>query len=478
MSALPVFFSLRVLLGPVPLLGHQPAEALLVHGEALLGRHLEGEVDREAVGVVELERLRAGQHRGVLAPGLLDRDVEDRGSGAQRPGERRLFRVDDRVDASRVPAQLGELVPHHVDGHRGQLVHEAGGRGRAAAALRAGQQAQVADGAAQQPPQHVAAALVRRLHSVLDQHDRGADVVGDDAQRDVVALVPAVLLLGELGRLLQDLVGGVDLVDVVDALQDGRHPLQAHAGVDVLERERSLHVEVVLGADLRQHVLHEDQVPYLQVPVLVRLRPALDAVLGAAVVVDLRARAARARDAHVPVVVLEAAALDPGLGHADLVPPDRVGLVVAVQHGGPQLLLGEAEAAVLLRLGEQLPGPADRVFLEVVAERPVAEHLEERRVPGGLADLFDVQRADDLLHVSDPLPRRGLLAEQVGLERLHSGDHEQQRGIVGDEAGRRHDGVSARLEVRQETAGDLCRLHQWSSLLSWSWSWSLSWSER
>ena len=59
-------------------------------------------------------------------------------------------------------AQLGELLPHRVDRDLGQLVHEAGGRGGAAAALRAGQQPQVADGAAQQPPQHVAAALVAR----------------------------------------------------------------------------------------------------------------------------------------------------------------------------------------------------------------------------------------------------------------------------------------------------------------------------
>ena len=59
--------------------------------------------------------------------------------------------------------------------------------------------------------------------------------------------------------------------------------------------------------------------------------------------------------------------------------------------------------------------------------------------------------------------RRHLLAEQVGLERLHARDHEQQGGIVGHEAGRGDDGVSSRLEVRQETAGDLCRLHQRSS---------------
>ena len=45
--------------GAVALLLHERAEALLVDGHALLGGHLEGDVDREAVGVVQLERLLA-----------------------------------------------------------------------------------------------------------------------------------------------------------------------------------------------------------------------------------------------------------------------------------------------------------------------------------------------------------------------------------------------------------------------------------
>ena len=339
-------------------------------------------------------------------------------------------------------------------------MHEAGARRGPAAALAAREQPQVADRAAQQPPQHIAAALVVRQHAVLDEHHRAAHVVRDHAQRDVASVVRAVVLLGKLRRLVQDLVRGVDLVDVVHALQQRGHPLQAHAGVDVLERQRALDVEVVLLADRAQLVLHEDQVPYLEEPVLVGLGAAVPPVLGPAVVVDLRARAARSRHAHVPVVVRQAAALDAALRQADLVPPDRVRLVVAVQHGRPQLVLGEAEAAVPLGLGQQLPGERDRAFLEVVAERPVAEHLEERRVPRRLPDFFDVERPHALLHVRHPLPRRRLLAEQVRLERLHSGDHEQQRRVFGDQAGRGHDGVPLRLEVREEPAGDLSRLHR------------------
>ena len=284
-------------------------------------------------------------------------------------------------------------------------------------------------------------------------------MVGDHPQRDVGPLVDAVPLLGQLGRALEHLPHGVDLVDVVDALQQRGHPLHAHAGVDVARRQVADDVEVHLGPDRAELVLHEDQVPDLEVAVLVRLRPALAAVLGAAVVVDLRARAAGAGHAHVPVVVGQAAALDPVLGHADHVVPELGRLVVVVQDRDPEPALGEAEPAVGLRPGQQLPGERDGLLLEVVAEREVAEHLEERAVPGGLADLLDVRRPHALLAAGGAPERRRLLAEEIRLERLHAGVDQQQRGVVGDQAGRGDHGVPALLEVAKETADDLCRLH-------------------
>src|SRR5947208_942479 len=74
--------------------------------------------------------------------------------------------------------------------------------------------------------------------------------------------------------------------------------------------------------------LHEDQVPDLHIAVLVDLRAALPAVLGAAVDVDLRAGAARAGDAHRPEVVGLAAPHDPVQRQADRLVPDLDGLVV------------------------------------------------------------------------------------------------------------------------------------------------------
>jgi len=69
-------------------------------------------------------------------------------------------------------------------------------------------------------------------------------------------------------------------------------------------------------------------------------------------------------------------------------------------------------------------------FLEVVAEGEVAVHLEEGAVAAGLADLLDVAGAHTLLHAGGTLPRRRLLAQEVGLERHHAGADEQEVRVV------------------------------------------------
>jgi hypothetical protein len=47
-------------------------------------------------------------------------------------------------------------------------------------------------------------------------------------------------------------------------------------------------------------------------------------------------------------------------------------------------------SAAVRRPGEQLPGVGDRLALEVVAEAEVAQHLEERVVARGVADVLQV----------------------------------------------------------------------------------------
>jgi hypothetical protein len=102
----------------------------------------------------------------------------------------------------------------------------------------------------------------------------------------------------------------------------------------------------------------------------------------------------------------------------------------------------------------------DRLFLEVVAEREVAQHLEEGVVAGGVADIVQVvvlaAGPDALLRRGRARMRRGLGAREHVLERHHAGVDEQQGRIVlrhqrrgGD------DGVIGRAEIVQEGAADL-----------------------
>ena len=107
---------------------------------------------------------------------------------------------------------------------------------------------------------------------------------------------------------------------------------------------------------------------------------------------DLGAVAAGAGLAHLPEVVV-AQALDPVGRHPDLVEPDLLGLVVAVVHRDPQAVPVEPED-----LGQQLPGHGNGLFLEVVPEAEVAQHLEESAVVGVGAHQLYVGRAEALLN--------------------------------------------------------------------------------
>ena len=107
---------------------------------------------------------------------------------------------------------------------------------------------------------------------------------------------------------------------------------------------------------------------------------------------------------------------------------------------------------------------SDGPCLEVVAEGEVAVHLEEGAVPGGLADLFDVLGPDALLDAGRPLPRRGLLADEVRHELHHAGVDEQQVRVVERQRGARHHGVAVGLEVREKAPPDLGRAHGGCSL--------------
>ena len=73
------------------------------------------------------------------------------------------------------------------------------------------------------------------------------------------------------------------------------------------------------------------------------------------------------------------------LGEARDLLPQIEGLVVVDIDGDGQPVLRQAEF-----LGDEVPGELDGAVLEIVAEREVAEHLEEGVVARGVADIVEV----------------------------------------------------------------------------------------
>ena len=97
---------LGVGLGTVLLLLHQPTETCLIDAQALLGGHLQGQIDRETVRVVQLERPLAGERGFAALLGVSHCQVEDLGAGGQGSPEGILFGVRDLGDPCPVGRRL------------------------------------------------------------------------------------------------------------------------------------------------------------------------------------------------------------------------------------------------------------------------------------------------------------------------------------------------------------------------------------
>ena len=186
---------------------------------------------------------------------------------------------------------------------------------------------------------------------------------------------------------------------------------------------------------------------------------------------DLGAGAARACLCHAPEVrivplVDVTPTREPIGGNADLLQPD-VGrlIVIAVDRNG------EAIGRDPRFDGEELPGPKDRVALEVVAERPGAEHLKEGVVAWGSADLFKVVvlpgNAQAALVVDGATIRAGLSTTEELFELHHPRVREEEGGVAsGDERGARHLGVSTRLKERHEPRPKVGGALRWDSRIA------------
>ena len=107
----------------------------------------------------------------------------------------------------------------------------------------------------------------------------------------------------------------------------------------------------------------------------------------------------------------------------------------------------------------------DRLVLEIIAERKIAEHFEERMVPRGVADIVEIvmfaPRPHALLTGRRFAIRAAFETGEHILEWHHARVHEHQGRIVLRHQWRGGDaGMPGTLEILEEGAADVVRGHE------------------
>jgi len=126
---------------------------------------------------------------------------------------------------------------------------------------------------------------------------------------------------------------------------------------------------------------------------------------------------------------------DACLGNPEIAPHRRRlivarGVRIPGKAGDAQALGVQAQS-----LRQKLVAPADRIILPVVAQRPVAQHLEKGQVHL-VPHLEDIVGADALLIAHQALAGRMGLTQEKGHQRMHPGGGKEHAGIVlGDQRG-------------------------------------------
>ena len=147
-----------MLAAAVALFFHGRVEGFGIDGEAAPARLVLGQVEREAVGVVQGEGGLARQHAALAK--ALRRVLKQAHAAAEGGAEADLLLLQRVLDEGLGAAQLGIGLAHLLHQRRHQPVHQRIG---------GAQQVSVAHGPAHDPAQDISAALIGGGHAVGDQ---------------------------------------------------------------------------------------------------------------------------------------------------------------------------------------------------------------------------------------------------------------------------------------------------------------------
>ena len=404
------------------LLLHLDVELLLVDGHAVLAQDELGQVQRETKRVIEGESFLTVNHglSGALGVGnhLLD-EFHSRFQGAQ---EGIFLFLGDMLDQVGLGLDLGVSLAHALDEGVDEAVHEG--------LLETEEGVAIAHGTAQDATDHITGLGIAGQLAVGYRESDGAHMVGNNAHGDINVLVVAVFLAAHLTQLADERLEHVGIIVGFLALQGHAQALQSHTRVNHLVGQ-GFEATVNLAV-----ILHEHEVPNLddQGMILVDKRSSWHSgffFFTAQVDVNLTARATGTRIAHFPEVVVGIAVEDVILRQMGL--PELGSLVIAA-HSDGIVALKDSGVQVLgvqfVHIDQQIPSPVDRLVLEVVAKRPIAQHLKHRVMVGVMAHFLQVivlaAHAEALLRVGGAAPLRFFVAQDNVLELVHTsvGKHE------------------------------------------------------
>ena len=254
-------------------------------------------------------------------------------------------------------------------------------------------------------------------------------MVGNNTERNVLFLIFFIINTGDPADVLHDILNGVHLEKVINALHSTGKSFQSHTRINIFMSHFGI-ITVSVAVELR-----ENKIPNLDNTVAVAgLFKAFKRTVAFSPVKMYFGTRSAGSAAVFPEIVSFAKTLYALLGYAYIVHPNLLGLVVTFKNGDPKPVCRNSQYTC-----QKFPRPGNSFLFKIVPEREIAKHFKISSVTGGLSHSFNIGSADTLLTSSDPYVRRSFLPEEKLFKRSHTAVYKQETVIaVRDKRSTRH----------------------------------------
>ena len=261
-------------------------------------------------------------------------------------------------------------------------------------------------------------------------------MVGNHAHSYVNLLLFAIFATANLANLLEHGLEHIGIVVGLLTLNGAYETLEAHARINHFLCKR---LKRTIGFAVE---LHEHNVPNLNHLWMVFIHEFATGELcflcfRTAVNMDLGAGATRTGIAHLPEVIVFVTIEDMVCGQMSA--PDGCSFVIATQalfRRAFEHRHVEVSWVDFQHINDIFPCKIDGAFLEVIAKRPVAEHLEHGVVIRIMSHFFQIvvfaRHAQAFLRVGYTRIFDGVIAQNNALPRVHTGIGEHEGRVVFD----------------------------------------------